>query len=232
MRPLGPRPTIPEMMRAFVLLLVLCFAPLAGAEPLLLDRVVAVFTTGSDGKREVITLSDLEREARLALVSRGAVEAADAELPQDLLASALDWLLSELLIFEEAEQLAVAGVEAAEIEREIEAFETRFSSPEALHAFLQRHEIGRADLARVARRRLVVGRYLESRIRLAGAVTEGEVRSAYEQRRGELGGRAWDDAKHLLRAQLEKERREEVVAGLVQALRSRAGVRILHRLDG
>lgn len=220
------------MIRTFVLLPALLVGLPAGAEPLLLDRVVAVFTTATDGTREVITLSDLEREARLALVSRGTPEAAEGELPQELLASALDWLLSELLVLEEAEQLDIARVDPAEIHAELDAFRARFPSDEAFRAFLERHEIARGDLARVARRRLVVGRYLDSRIRLAGGVSEGEVRSAYEQRLDELGGMEWTDARRLLRAQLEKERREEVVGGLVEALRSRAGVRILHRLEG
>lgn len=218
-------------MRLRLPALVLLMALPATAEPVLLDRVVAVFSPATDGTKQVITLSDLEREVRLALVVRAGPEAAEGDPPGELMAAALDWLLSEQLVLDEAEQLDIARVDAAEIHREVHAFRERFDSEEAFESFLQRHDIGRAELLRVARRRLVVGRYLDSRIRLAGAVTEGEVASAYEQRKDQLGGMAFDDAKPLLRAQLEKERREEMVAGLVQALRSRAGVRILHRFD-
>lgn len=219
------------MRLLFSAVLLLAALP-AASEPLLLDRVVAVFSPATDGTKEVITLSDLEREVRLALVVRAGAEAAEGEPTSELMAAALDWLLSELLVLDEAEQLDIAQVDAAEIHREVEAFRERFSTEEAFLAFLERHEITRADLLRVARRRLVVGRYLDSRIRLAGGVTEGDVRSAYEQRKDQLGGMEFEDARHLLRAQLEKERREEMVAGLVQALRNRAGVRILHRFDG
>jgi len=204
----------------------------AAAEPVLLDRVVAVYSLASDGTREVITLSDLERETRIALVARGAVEAADGELSPEVLAAALDWLVAELLVQQEAELLDLAQVDVAEVNREVELLSARFGSEEAYLAFLRRHEIAPPDVFRAVRRRLVVGRYLDSRIRLAGSVTDGEVRAAYEQRRGELGDMEWEEARHLLRAQLEKERREEVVAGLVQGLRSRAGVRILHRFGG
>jgi len=218
-----------RIVRFFSLLLL---ALPAAAEPVLLDRVVAVFSMASDGTREVITLSDLERETRLALMSRGALEAAEGELSQEMLASALDWLLSELLVLQEAELLDLAQVDVAEVNREVEALKARFESEEAFVAFLRRHEIAPPDLSRAVRRRLVVGRYLDSRIRLAGAVTEGEVLGAYEQRRAELGEMEFEEARHLLRAQLEKERREEVVASLIRGLRSRAGVRILHRFGG
>src|SRR5690606_5642591 len=219
-------------MRIVRLLPLLLLAPAAAAEPVLLDRVVAVYSPTPDGTREVITFSDLERETRIALAARGALEAADGELSPEALGAALEWLLSELLVMQEAELLDLAQVDVAEVNREVEAFVSRFDSEEAYQAFLRRHEIAPHDVFRAARRRLVVGRYLDSRIRLAGSVSAGEVRAAYEQRRAEPGDMAGDEARHLLRAQLEKERREEVVAGLVQGLRSRAGVRILHRFGG
>lgn len=218
-------------MRIVRLLPLLLLAPAAAAEPVLLDRVVAVFTTATDGTQQVITLSDLEREVRLALVVRAGPEAAEGEPPAELWAAALDWLLSEHLILDEAEQLDIAQVDAAEIQREVEALVQRFGSEAAFEDFLRRHDIGRAEVLRVARRRLVVGRYIESRIRLAGAVTDGEVASAYAQRKDQLGGMAFEEAKPLIRAQLEKERREDLVANLVRSLRSRAGVRILHRFE-
>lgn len=219
-------------MRSFVCAVLLLAALPAAAEPVLLDRVVAVFSPSPDGRREVITLSDLEREVRLALVARAGPEAAEGSLTGELLAAALDWLLAELLALEEAEQLDIARVEAAEIHRELEALRERFPSEEAFQSFLERHEIGRGDLFRVVRRRVAVGRYLDSRIRLAGAVTEAEVRSAFEQRKDQLGGMVFEEARHLLRAQIEKERREDLVASLIETLRGRAGVRILHRFDG
>lgn len=205
-------------------------APVGG--PQLLERVVAVFTSAGEGKRAALTLSELEVEARLALVGRGAVEAASAPLPDDTLAASMDWLIAELLLYEEARRLELHHVEPAEVQREVEALQARFPSEEAFRFFLHTHEIARSDLARTARRRLVVVRYLESRIRLGGGVTDDEVESAYQQRRGEMGSLRFEEAKAPLRAQLEKERREAIVANLIRDLRARAGVRILHRFDG
>lgn len=202
-----------------------------GAAPLLLERVVAVFATAGEGKGAALTLSELEMEARLALVGRGAWDAASAQLPGDTLGASMDWLIAELLLFEEARRLDLADVDPAEVEREVEALQARFPSEDAFLDFLQAHEIAFSDLSRITRRRLVVVRYLESRIRLGGGVSDREVELAYEQRRGEMGSLRLEEARTPLRAQLEKERRETIVANLIRDLRTRAGVRILHRFD-
>src|SRR5690606_40702156 len=91
-------------MRIVRLLPLLLLAPAAAAEPVLLDRVVAVYSPTPDGTREVITFSDLERETRIALAARGALEAADGELSPEALGAALEWLLSELLVMQRSEE--------------------------------------------------------------------------------------------------------------------------------
>lgn len=209
-------------------LLVLSLSAPAWADPLVLDRVVAVFSSaGEKGKRTVLTLSDLEVEARLAFLARGGTEAAAQRLPQEALDGFLDWLIAELLLLEEAEQLHLDTLDPPEVEAAVQALRDRFETEESYTAFLRRHEITEGEVIRVVRRRLVVGRYLDSRIRLAGRITEAEVEAAWNGRKGELGGMALKEARLPLRAQLEKEQRERIVSVLVAELRSRAGVRIL-----
>lgn len=230
--------TIP-VVRTVPLLLALALAAPASAEAPgpeageLLDEVVAVVAPGGGrGVRTLITRSDLEVEARVVLVSRGGTEAAARALPDDTLQAVLDWLIAEHLLLAEAEQLEVADVEPALLEREIDAFRARFADEAAFRGFLARHELVDADLARIFRRRLAVDRYVASRLRLAGGVSDADVRRAFEERRASFGDQDWEWVRPRLRAQLERERREALVAALTADLRGRAEVRVLVDLRG
>jgi len=194
----------------------------------LVDRVVAVITPAdAHASRTLITLSDLELEARVALISRGAVLAAEADLPPDTLAATLEWSIAEHLILAEAEQLAVAVAETTELEAALARFRDGLGQA-TFERFLSRWEVEPGELVRLLRRRIVVDRYLASRLRLGGGISERELRDAYDARKGELGTVTFADAHDALLAKLEMERREELVGALVRDLRSRSQVRVLH----
>lgn len=200
----------------------------AVAEGEVLDQVVAEITPGSGrGRRTLVTRSDLELETRVLLVSRGGIEAAAQPLPDEVLAASLEWLIAEHLLFAEAEQLDLAGVDPLALERELASFRLRFPSEAAWRAFLAENEVVESDVARILRRRMVVDGYVASRLRLGVQVTEAEVRSAWESRKAELGEDSWEWARPNLRAQLERERRAEVAAALVAELRRRGDVRVI-----
>ncbi len=233
-RPFRRRPTIGVVIRSLPLtiaLLVVTMAPPVQAEPAtagrLIDRVVAVIAaTDARGHRILITLSDLELEARIGLIARGAAMAADAPLPPDTLGATLEWLIAEHLVLSEAEQLAVAVVEPAELAEALDSFREQLGEA-AYERFLQRHEVTEGEILRVLRRRVAVDRYLASRLRLGAVVSDAEVRAAFNTRKAEFGDRDFPEVRDALRAQLELHRREEVVGTLVQDLRSRAQVRVL-----
>ncbi len=186
---------------------------------------------GGRGMRTLVTRSDLELEARVLLVSRGAAAAVREALPEDTLAAVLDWLVSEHLLLAEAEQLEVAAVDPEAVARELAALAARLEGG-ALEDFLLRHEVTEADLARIFRRRVVVDGYVGSRLRLGMSISEAEVRRAFEARRAEFDGSSYEWVRPRLRAQLEREKREMLVAALVADLRSRAEVRVLVHLGG
>lgn len=209
--------------------LALCAALPATAESRLLDRVVAVITPGGAERRgTVITLSELTNEARIALIRAGGVLAADAPIPEETLAATLQQLVAEHLLQAEAEDLAVAVVDPAEEGAALQAFRARFGSPEAYRRFLRGSELTEADVERVLHRGLAVERYLASRARLAVTVSEVELQRAWKERGGAPDGLA--QARGELRRELERRRREELVAALVADLRSRARVRVVHDL--
>lgn len=212
------------------LLVALALLSTEAARAAVVERVVAVLSPGrGSGHRILITLSDLELETRVALIERGASGAAEADLPDDTLATSLEWLIAEHLLLAEAEQLELADLDTRAIEQAIARFRGRFATEDDWQRFATAQELGEGDLSRIFRRRLVVDAYLASRLRLALVVTEPEIRLAWDKRESQFDPRRYEEMRPMLRAMLEKEKRESMVAALVGDVRRRAEVRILTR---
>ncbi len=225
---------ITSVWRRCALLGLLCAAP-AAAEPAaapaqpsgaeselrgarLIDSVVAIVG------RRVITLSQLEAEARVALAEHGSVEAAAQPLADGVLRSTLDYVISEDLVEEEAARLGVFPVGTGDCLAAEETLAGRFASRQAFEAFLARFDIDPERLTSILRRGLRSSRYLQNRLRLQTEVTDRDV--------GALLARAVHDpalpqAPSLARAYLQRQRYQALAAKLVQDLRARAGVRII-----
>jgi hypothetical protein len=172
--------------------------PLAGAQ--LIDGVVAVI-----GK-QVVTLGQLRKDARVALANHGEVAAAFQPLDNQALASALDYLINQELVAGEARRLEVFEVSQAEVDAEQRSLEHRFHWPETLNAFLTRFAISEPELQAMLRRGLRARRYIDHRLRLQLQPDAGKV----------IAGPTL----------------EELVTSLVSELRARSSVRILMDFRG
>lgn len=192
-----------------------------GAE---VERVVAVVRPPASAEALIVTLGMVEEQARIALVSRGAVLAASRPLDGPALKAGLDWLIDQALLDAEASRLQVFEIEPAEVEAELRRFQAQFDAPADYRAFLDRCELGEAGLEDVLRRSLRVRRYVESRVAHAAAVPEADA-SPSLQREGNAEERA------AARARLAQERVGEEVRALVRDVRSRAEVRLLEDLE-
>jgi hypothetical protein len=201
------------------------------------DRVVAVvrLRSGVAGRlaaepsaaplpAEVITLTGLEFEARVALVQRGAIRAATEPLDEEALRGALEYSISERLLAGEAEALDAWRVEAAELESAMRAFGNRFSARWEYTAFLARHEADEQALARVLERSLRAAKVLDSKVRLRAQVPEVEVRRYYEAHQTELG-RSYDEVRTSLREKLVRDRYQELAKAELDQLRRTHDVR-------
>jgi hypothetical protein len=166
---------------------------LAGAP--LVDGVVAVI-----GK-QVVTLSQLRKEARVSLANHGEVAAAFQPLDDKELGSALDYLINQELVAGEARRLEVFEISPAEVDAEQRSLEHRFHWPETLSAFLSRFSISEPELQAMLRRSLRARRYIDHRLRLQLQPDAGKV----------IAGPTI----------------EELAASLVSELRARSSVRIL-----
>ena len=140
------------------------------------------------------------------------------------LRAALDWLLDEMLLADEAARLRIAEVGREETIAELARFRARFAAPAEYERFLAGSEIGEEELLVSLGRTLRVRRYLESRVGSAARVGEDEVDRWLRERGAPGAGRVARDA---ARSQLVEERARAQVKEMLAELRGRADVRIV-----
>ena len=207
------------------LLVFLCLPVLALAQPRLIDRSVALI----DGR--VLTLSELQFEARVLLIHGGGVEAAFRELDHTTLRSVLDSVIGQRLEIAEADKLKAYPLEEGELERAIDRFSLRLGGPAGLEAFLKANDADVSTLALVLSRMLRTERVFEGKLKLKAQVSEAEARNLQSER---------PDLKGLglpaLRQKLYNERFKSLAAAELAQVRKAGSVRLLgpfaERLSG
>jgi len=217
------------MIRAAALLATAVAALSARADPhdgRVVERIAAVVRSPAGAQVHVITLTRVEEETRVALVSRGGTLAAEAPLDDVALRAGLDWLVDQTLIADEAQRLQILEIDAADVAAELQRFKARFARPSEYEAFLARLELGEDELGAILRRTLRVKRYVESRVGRAADATEAEV-AAYARAHAAELPRDPAAARAAARARVESDRVARDVEALVADLRARAEVRIV-----
>jgi hypothetical protein len=196
----------------------------AGAEPALVEEVVAVVRNPPGGPARVITLTRLTEEARIVLASRGAVEAASRPIDVGVLRATLQWLLDQTLLADEAARLQVAEVSRDQAAAELRRFQARFADMAAYARFLEAAEIGDEEISAALARTLRVGRYLDTRLGRGPAVPDDDV-ARYARDHG-LSVES-PAAREAVRARLGEARVEAAVRDLLSEIRGRSDIRIL-----
>lgn len=194
----------------------MAFAGVDGGSAQVVDRVVAEV----DG--QVLTLSQLEFEAGVLLISQGVSDAAAGALEREALRRSLEAVIDQRLVVREADKLDAYPLEPGELEEAVRAFRTRFANDAAYQRFLDRHQVEVADLAQVLRRALRTRRALEGKLRLKAQVTEGEARE-YAARHPEVASQPFE----ALRKRLDRERFQALVQEALAQLRRQVDVRLL-----
>jgi hypothetical protein len=218
---------------AFFLLALAVSAPSAASkdEGRVVDQIVAVVRFPNEGGTSPVTLSRLVEEARIAMISRGAVAAASRPLDGAALRASLEWLIGQIVLDDEVTRLGLPPVAQADIESELSRFRARFAKPADFQEFLDRLDITTEELTAVLRRMLRVQRYVESRVRHAAPADDSEVEAFYQEHRAEFGGRSLASVRQLVRARMLEERIRADVKSLVGELRERCEIRMLADLD-
>ncbi len=208
--------------------LVLALAVPAGGEQIV-EEVVAVVRSPPSAPPRLVTRTKLVEEARIALVSRGATAAATGPLDRAALRAALEWLLDQMLVADEAAKLRLDEVNRDDLLAELRRFQDRFPSFPQYERFLERAELSEDELLATLARMVRVQRYVQSRIGVA-RVREDDV-DGWLRARGVDG--APSAARDAARAQLAEERATAHVRELLAELRARADIRVIGSLrDG
>jgi hypothetical protein len=211
-----------------VLALLLAVAALAtepsGAPGRLIEAIVATVQASPVRPVRPITLTRLREEARIALVARGATEAAFGRLDGAALTASLEWLIDQTLVAEEADRLLVAEVGREEAQQELLRFRGRFASPEEYARFLALNDLAEDELLVTLARSVRVQRFVEGRVGQSVRIGEAEI-DDYLGSRGV--GTGPSVARDAVRAHLADRRLSDEVRKIVGELRARATVRIL-----
>jgi hypothetical protein len=199
-------------------------APAGGA---IVEEVVAVVRNPPSAPARVVTRTKLDEEARIALVSRGATAAAAGPLDRAALRAALEWLLDQMLLSDEAAKLRLDEVDGEDVRAELGRFQRRFPDLGAYRAFLERCELSESELATTLARMVRVERYVKSRVGRGARVEEAEVDRWLRERGAPEAPAA---ARAAARERLVEERVAASVRELLRELRARAEIRIIGSL--
>jgi len=209
------------MLPALLIATLLLSSPEDSSQRQLVDRIVAVID------QQPLLLSELEFEARVALISQGGSEAVDAPLGIEVLRRTLDYVIGQRLAHAEADRLQVFAVTDDDVTKALKGFAQRFPNDLMFKAFLARQEATEEQLASLLRRDLRVARYLESRVRVAARVTEEEIRRFYTARPEEFAERGYVQVREGIKNHLTRQRIRELAARQLDELRGRADIRLL-----
>jgi len=193
-----------------------------------IEEVVAVVRNPASAPARAVTLTKLTEEARVALVSRGATAAASGPLDREALRAALDWLLDQMLLADDAARLRIDDVPHEDVLAELRRFAARFPTQAEYQRFLAASELTEDELLVTLARTVRVQRYLESRVGRAARVEDAEV-DRWLSDRGAAGVAA-APVRDAARAEVAAERARAQVRELMAELRARADVRILGAL--
>jgi hypothetical protein len=203
-------------------------ASAAGAE--IVEEVVAVVRNPPSAPPRIVTRTKLVEEARIALVSRGATVAATGPLDRQALRAALEWLLDQMVVADEAARLRLDEVNREEVLDELRRFQDRFATYGEYEGFLARSELSEEELVATLARMVRVERYVQSRVGRAARIGDDEV-DRWLRARGTAA--APTAAREVARAQIAEERAVTQVRELLAELRGRADIRVIGSLrDG
>ncbi|MDC0707313.1 hypothetical protein POL68_02415 [Stigmatella sp. ncwal1] len=190
----------------------------AREEGRIVDRVVAII------EGQVLTLSELEFETRVALIQRGALQAAAAPLDEETLKGALELAINQRLQLLSADRLEAFTAEQAEVDERVAGFRDRFETEAGFQAFLGHAGADIKQLTEVLTRSVRAERILDSRIRPRAQVGEAELRSYHRQHASEYP-EDYQAVKGRLREKLVRERYSALAAEELNQARASAQVR-------
>lgn len=198
-------------------------APPAPVRYELVDRVIATVA------KDAITLSDLERQARVILILRGGPQALGGLNDAGFVASVMDFLTNQLLIVQEMRKQAgyAQGAGEDDAREELKKFVAKFADQAAYKQFLQLADISEDSIKDLLLKNLRVERFLETKSRQASQVTDEEAEDEFRKSPGQFPGKKFNEVAAQVKSFMMRARAEKFVREYLADLRQKYEVRVL-----
>lgn len=203
------------------LLLVVAMASPVPPDAVLLDGVAAVV------EREVITRSDVERAARLAMARKGGIRGARTPPPDALRDAVLNQLIIEELVLLDARRSQKFPETDEQVALRAAAVRALFGTDEEFGAFLRLAQMTENEFLERMRREVRVGLILDEHAG-AGTITDDEIALTLRQH-PELRGDDGNAARLKARSLLQQQRASESRIAYIDGLRARTPIKIINQ---
>jgi hypothetical protein len=186
----------------------------------ILDRLAAVV----NGRP--LTQSQVELEARIALIQRGGAAGADAVLDAQALRPALDYAIAQRLAGEEADKLHTAPVEESEAQAALKTFKGRLGGERPFTQWMAREETDLPQVLAILARGLQADRLYEKKVGLRAQVGEADVRRFWDAH-PELHDQSYEAQRQALKDRLDRQRFQQLVGDEIAQARRTADIRLI-----
>lgn len=187
----------------------------------LVDGVAAVVD------RRVLTLREVDLEARIILVRRAGEGGARQALDDDLRRGVLSYLVVQELLAAEARRTPGLLVREADVDKGVATFRARFLEDASYARFLAVHGVDEEELRAVIRRDLLVEALLAKVLGAPEVVADADA-DAYLAAHPDLAaGAPWDERRQAARDAVRRERRDRRFAAYVEERKRDVDVRLL-----
>lgn len=187
----------------------------------LLDGVAAVV------EREVITRSDVERSARLALARKGGMQAARMQTDDALRDAILNMLVVEELVLLDARRNQRFPETDEQVALQAARVRALFRSDEEFHAFLTLAQMTENEFLERMRREVRVDLILAEHM-ASGPITDDEIAFVL-QSRPDLRSDDVTMSRMRARAVIQQQRQNASAVAYIDALRARTAIKIVER---
>ncbi|MHB8173719.1 MAG: SurA N-terminal domain-containing protein [Nitrospirota bacterium] len=199
----------------FFLFLIIIFS-LAAVPPAslayLLDKIEAVVND------HVITKSDVDRAVEVEK-TKGTPEA--NRLARE---KALDSLIDQALLIDEARKFNLATVTPEEVEEAFKQIRAKYPDEKAFEAALEKDEITRAELKNNLRDQILVVKYVDRRIRAFVRVTPDEEKKYYERHEKDFAAKSFTEAEPDIKRLLTERETNRKLDEYLRDLKSKADI--------
>ncbi len=199
----------------FFLFLIIIFS-LAAVPPAslayLLDKIEAVVND------HVITKSDVDRAVEVEK-TEGTPEA--NRLARE---KALDSLIAQALLIDEARKFNLATVTPEEVEKAFKQIRAKYPDEKAFEAALEKDEITRDELKNNLRDQILVVKYVDRRIRAFVRVTPDEEKKYYERHEKDFAAKNFTEAEPDIKRLLTERETNRKLDEYLRDLKSKADI--------